>query len=261
MLFFAWALLIPLLCFTCSEVHSASFYLDVNYLNYNTSHFWNKKGERKPTYNRFNENQVNACLAYEFNSCDLISTYASYDMIQQSLNGRSCGFSDIEVCWVHDWHRSSLGFFSTQIIGIIPSGKEKFCLRYGRFGIEGSLLYTIPFQLFKRPGWASASLGYRVYSGFPSDQLRTDFGFLYEIKPWCLLHGYSRLDYGVFNGKRNEPFNTVLFNPNYRLFKVRIEVLAFLTNSLYLNGGFFQHVWGENVGTGTGWFGGINFAF
>ena len=104
--------------------------------------------------------------------------------------------------------------------------------------------------------------GYRVYSGFPSDQIRAylDLFYNYGSRKWYLwLQG--KLEYGVFNGKRKEHFNQILFNPNYRLFKGAIRFVGFVTPSLYIEGGYFQHLWGENVGTGGGALVGCGYVF
>ncbi len=228
--------------------------LELDYWHYETDHFWNKNKKRMPSYNTFKKQAGSVWASYIFSCDDMLSAYGEYDVIHEELNGNTYGFADFEVMWTHALCTWKGGQFYAEILGIIPAGEEKASLRYGRFGEEVDLLYMRSFQICGHEGEMCSRLGYRAYHGFPSDQIRAELGCICTIYD-CLYFGAgAQLQYGVFNGKRKENFNTILYNPNFRLLVGEIELLIQPFDWFNVYSGLFGHLWGENVGCGGGWF-------
>ncbi len=225
---------------------------EFDFYHYQTKHFWNKNGKKKPAFNHFKENALTLWTSYVPISGEMISGYVEYDFIDETLEGKTYGFADFEVVWTHCLGSCCQGTFFTQVLGVIPAGGETHALRYGCFGIEGDLLYLSSFNLKNHFVEFCVRGGYRAYQGFPSDQLRFDFGFVYQIYSFWFIRGDSRLEYGLFNGKRKEHFNQIAFNPNFRLLSIELELVLQPRSWISFNAGFFEHLWGENVGTGGG---------
>jgi hypothetical protein len=235
--------------------------IDVYALTYETKHFWNKNGKIKPSHNNFKKWELGLCMEYSPTTADIFGVRAVYDRIKESMDGNTCGFGDAEVSWAHRFYSNPSQEVWGRLLAIIPTGKEKASLRYGRLGIEADLYYSRCFNFFNYPIGSLWGFGYRAYHGYPSDQIRFYLDLTSRIySNWHWLC-QARLEYGVFNGKRQEHFNQILFNPNYRLFKVQLSLVGFVAEWIYVNAGYFQHLWGENVGNSGGFIGGFGCIF
>lgn len=244
-------------CYTLPLWEEAEMQVSVRSFSYKTDHFWNKNGRLKPSYNDFKQWQMNLWVEYSPFDSDIFALRGYYDSIQESMNGNTRGFGDAEFSWAH---RIADTYWSRVMI-IIPTGKEKASLRYGRLGIEADLFYSNCFTLFNFPIGTLCGVGYRAYYGFPSDQLRAYLDLTSHIYSNLYWFCRTQLEYGVFNGKRQEHFNQIVLNPNYRLFKVQLSLVGFLANCVYFDVGYFQHIWGENVGNNGGVIGGLGVIF
>lgn len=123
--------------------------------------------------------------------------------------------------------------------------------------MEFDLLYSNYFHVSRVKGWYDLRLGYRTYTGFPSDQLRTSAAVGWLLGTYCQLIASTELDYGFFNGRASRSRNNLAFNANYRLLKGQVECAFRLMRCLSGSIGAFRHLWGRNVGTGGGFFGGV----
>lgn len=233
----------------------------LDYTRYKTRHFWNSSGKTLSAFNKFTFQGVSLFLKYGVTEFDTIVARGAHAFIHESMNGNSIGFEDTELGWRRALFVSCNYTLAAQWLMIIPSGGEKDSLRYGRYGTEVDLHGTKYFWWNKNPAWVEALVGYRFYSGFPSDQIiaRTRVGFDYT--PWFQLSFAAVLNYGVFNGTKSFSGPSILLEPNFRLFKIELETLFRLTCWAYAKIGGFKHVWGRNVGTGEGWYAGLLFDF
>lgn len=245
------------------------------YSFYTTDHFWNKHGKRLPTFNHFKSHSFLLYAEYALNDRNSIWVNGGYSTVKESLNGNSNSIQDLELGWKflirqgtslcsEDSANSSPSALTTQVIAIIPTGDKKASIRYNRFGAEIDLLYSDTFNWWNRCGWFDLLLGYRLYTGFPSDQIRASAAVGYMIFPQIpRLHliASTHLEYGVFNGDSKGNQNNIILNSKYRLLNVQIECVINVYSQSSISIGAFQHVWGQNVGTGGGFFAGawINF--
>jgi hypothetical protein len=222
------------------------------YLHYDTGHFWDNDGHKHRSHNHLNQNAVWLRWEQAITCNDTLWMEGYYQKVHESMNGRCIGFGDAELTWLRRLYGPSDQSLYGYVTGVIPTGNEKPSLRYGQWGIEAGGLWCADFC--KGNGSYQIQLGYRSYSGFPSDQVRASLGALYWAASRLCLQSSLNLEYGVFNGKRKENLNIILFNPNYRLLKFQAGVQVCLTSWFSGEIGFFKHVWGENVGTGGGCF-------
>lgn len=227
------------------------------YSYYMTDHFWNKRGKRLKAFNRFRKHSGLLYAEYAFNGCNSFTFNGGYSRICESLNGNSQGFEDSEVGWKHLFYENDSSAFTVEVIGIIPSGKKKSSFRYGQFGAEVNGLFSRYFNICDRWAWVDASLGYRYYSGFPSDQIRSSLAVGYFVTSQLQVIASMQLDYGLFNGVARRNRNHIAFNANYRLLSAKLEAAMRVTSWLTLTAGGYGHLWGQNVGTGGGVFGAV----
>lgn len=227
----------------------------LTYSYYSTNHFWNKHGTKLPTFNRFKRHSALLYAEYALNNSNSLTFNGGYCRILESLNGNSQGFEDSEIGWKHLFYEDDCAAFSVECLSIIPSGNKKSSFRYGVFGVEADLLYSRYFSLFERYGWIDMRLGYRLYQGFPGDQIRMGVAVGYFFTAKIQAIASLKLDAGLFNGEAKKNRNNVAFNANYRLLKAQLEATMRLLPWLSASGGVFWHLWGQSVGSGGGAFG------
>lgn len=223
---------------------------------YKTDHFWNKHGKKLPTFNKFNRKTYRVDMEYDINCHHAVFIKGGYTMVDEELNGRSRGIEDPEASWQTLLYGNDYSAFSGKATAIIPVGPKKSCIRYGKFGGEIKLLYSRMFEFLQHGWWYDLGLAYRMYSGFPSDQIRADASLGCSLTPYLWVISITRFDYGLFNGDGSANRNNICFNPNYRLLETQVEgILEVYQHILLTIGGFF-HLWGENIGAGGGFYSG-----
>lgn len=104
-------------------------------------------------------------------------------------------------------------------------------------------------------------IGYRKYEGFPSDQLRAQAMVNFFLFSRLQITGSSHLEYGLFNGSSRTDESLFLLNPNYRLLRSQIDVVLCLYKGASIFVGYHRHLWGRNVGTEGGMYGGTQIQF
>ncbi len=235
--------------------------LDLSFLEYHTHHFWNKQGQRKNSRTHFRKNEGQIYFEVIPVPGCVFSTLGTFAAIHDRLNGNAYGFGDIELNWTFQPLPNCAETFWLNVTTIIPAGDEKDSLRYGRWAIEGDLFYSNAKLVYDVPCWYYVGIGYRAYQGFPSDQVRAIINGTAALSSRLFLYGIGNVEWGIFNGRRKEHFNQILYNPNYRLVKIQTGILGYITDWLYVDAGYYRHVWGENIGTGGGFIGGFGLRF
>lgn len=228
----------------------------VCYSRYSTNHFWNNSGKKLPTFNHFVSNSYVFYSEYALNTNNSFFVHGGYARVFEKLNGNTSAFKDTEIGWKHVLYEN-YGIWTAQVMAIVPSGKRKSSVRYGQAGGEFDLLYSHDFCLWDKRGWLDCQLGYRFYSNFPSDLVVASTSFGYFFLPWLQMIASTQLDYGLDHGKIHFNQNNVVFNPNYRLLEIQLEVTAKLLPHVSASLGATKHVWGRNTGIGGGFFGAI----
>jgi hypothetical protein len=233
--------------------HLGEFDLLTSYSSYSTSHFWNGKGEKKNAFTHFRKDAVLLWAEYTLLKRDSLFVNGGYAVVREKLDGNKYGFEDAEVGWKHVWKEGSDSALTSQLTCIIPVNDPKSSLRYGKFGMEGALLYS---KYFNCRSWTDLSLGYRWYTGHPGDQVRAMAAYGYNLRDNLQLIAEIDGIFGIYNGK-SEHLNHIVNNPHMRLIKVQAEAVYRLYRWFSVSLGGYVHVWGQNVGTGGGGFGGV----
>ncbi|MFQ5729872.1 MAG: hypothetical protein ACE5GN_05890, partial [Waddliaceae bacterium] len=197
-----------------------------------------------------------------FTCNDTISIRGSWARIDESINGRTFGFEDVEVGWKHCLGTKLGHLFSVELLGIVPvETVHKPGLRYGEYGGECNLLFSRGFAFWDRCASYDLRVGYRVYAGFPSDQVRVNGALNFFPFSRLMITASGHLEYGLFNGGSRTDESLFLLNPNYRLFRGQIEATACIYKGLSAFIGYQRHLWGRNVGTEGGIYGGAQVQF
>ena len=221
---------------------------------YSTDHFWNKHGKKQPTYNHFKQQSYLLYVEYAIQPCDSLSLNGGFTQVQESLHGHQRGIEDIQIGWKHQFSGSDTSALTGKLTGIVPVGDKKCAVRYGKAGLQLALLYSQLFWLQQYCGWCDFDLGYRWYQGFPSDQIRADLALGVVVHPGIWLVASSQLDYGLFNGQSRGNINNIVLNSNYRRLQGKLECVFNLLTHLSVSLGGYVHFWGQNVGSGGGYF-------
>ena len=224
---------------------------------YKTDHFWNKQGKKLSTFNQFNRKTYRLDMEYDLSCSNAFFLKGGYTLVEEELNGNSRGLEDPEASWQHLFYGDGYSAFSGKATVIIPIGPHKSCVRYGRLGGELKLLYSKAFTLLRRCWWVDLGLGYRMFSGFPSDQVRSDVSVGCKVLSYAWLISSTHLDYGLFNGEGSANRNNVCFNPNFRLLTTQIQGILEIYQYISVTAGGFFHLWGENIGAGGGFYSGL----
>jgi hypothetical protein len=231
----------------------------VHYTHYQTDHFWNREGQRRKAYNQLQQDGVDIYAQYGLSCQDTLGLYAYYVRNNEQLNWNSTGVGDLELHWKHFLGSVSVHAFSSRLIAIVPVGKKKTTVRYGEWGVEADLHCQRNFTFHNRSGWYELLAGYRYYGGFPSDQVKISIVAGYQPFPLLKVIGRLYLNWGVLNGKEERHGPVLTLPPRYRLLTSELHVVFCLAKWISGFAGFFQHLWGENIGTGGGFFAGISF--
>jgi hypothetical protein len=256
-----FAVLIMGISILSSEGYATYFQADIAINTYQTRHFWNKSGELKHSRNHFKKAELDLYAQLSICPRSILSVLGSFSGIHDRLNGNTYGFGDVEANWTFQPFSQSYQKLWLNLTGVIPAGKEKESLRYGRWALEFDAYYSDAQVIFKVPCWYYFGLGYRGYFGFPSDQIKAIVNAAAAVSSNLFVYFIGNVEWGLFNGRRQEHFNQILYNPNYRLAKVEIGLVGYLTEYLYMDAGYFQNIWGANVGTGGGFCGGFGACF
>lgn len=265
----ALLIFLPMNAIHAQEPHHTTAYIGqageidalLTYSTYFTDHCWNSNGKKLPTHNHFFQSSYLLFAEVALNPSNSFTFNGGYSAVEESLNGNSRGIQDIECGWKHLLHATDLSSLTTQLIGIIPIGDTKTSIRYAQPGVELDVLYSSTSFIYQHQTWCDLGIGYRYYQGFPSDLIWAQSAVGYEIYPRFCTIVSAQLDYGLFNGESKMHFNNVVFNSNYRLMTLQLEFLINIFSHGSISLGGFWHAWGQNIGTGGGYFGGtwINF--
>jgi hypothetical protein len=227
------------------------------YWSYSTRRYWDKQGRHLLAHNHFQKRELNLYLEYGLTNCDTLVGKLLYDRIHQSAYGNTDGFEDPEVGWVRRLAKYEHSTLAGEILVIIPGGRFRSALRYGVWGVQFSLLWGTSFKFWDKDMFFDSLVGYRLFRGFPSDQVRAHAILGVDLtKQWQLIL-QSHLEYGIYNGKPVMNESVISLDPNYRLLKCSVRLRYRYSKQYSLTVGYYRHVWGRNTGSGGGFIGGL----
>lgn len=230
------------------------------YFTYKTAQYYSIGGTITPSNNLFDKKENNLYMEYGLTETNTLSAKFLWANIYQTVEGKTVGFEDMEFGWRHQVKKTGDHVFSLQFTGIIPGGPpDKPVLRYAKYAGQLDFMYGRSFKIHDHYGFFNTEIGYRVYQGYPSDQVRGIVSAGFNITQKLQLLSALYLEYGIWNGT---PINfadnfNVLQNPNYRLLKWDITARWRICKKYSLVFGWYRDIWGRNVGSNGGVHGGI----
>lgn len=227
-------------------------YIGGQYAYYSTNNLWNNHGTLLPAHNEFmrHDAKVYGGLDFSLTSCGWVQ--GGFDSVRQEVNPDRHGFEDSNIGFYKVLKQACQHSYGWGLQVNVPGGDPRPALRYGAW--MGELYLSFEKQL--KNLHYTFDLGYQVYTRGVSDSIRGAFRIDWPFTRRIQLTAQGDLYYSLFNGKRHFHDNRIAYNPNTRLLKGKILAVYRVTNTIYLNAGYFKHVWGQNVGSGAGVFGG-----
>lgn len=232
-----------------------------SYSHYSTNSFWDAHGNKLPIYDKFQKDTANLYVEYTVCGKNSLWAFGGYDNVDETLNRKEKGVEDLEIGWKSKLFGDETSACATQLTAIIPIRKEKASINYGKLGMELGIIYSDLFDALCNKGWYDLYLAYRFYDGHPSDVIRVQAALGYCVLSNVVLLAEGKLDYGLNKHKKSYRDNYIAFNPGYRLIELQYEGRWEVIEGAWLIIGGFHHVWGRNIGTGGGGFGGAWFNF
>lgn len=228
---------------------------EVSYSSYESCHFFDRCQKVQKSFDCCHIQEGNLELKYGVTTGDTLQFKGGYATVDEKLDGRGRGFNDFSLSWSHRLFTCGFTDYGMRIKAIIPVDNSYApCLRYGEYGAEASLFMSQQSSIYRLPLHLFGDIGYLVYRGFPSDQVRSKVGITLALLRNLELECNSQIDFGLFNGKSRLDQSLIWMNPNYRLWRGEIELKVLVFNMLRFNVGYFYHFIGQNVGTGGGFF-------
>ncbi|MDW8066395.1 MAG: hypothetical protein RMI50_01815 [Aquificaceae bacterium] len=226
------------------------FFISPSFYYYNASNYYDKKGNKKPIGCDFEKREFQLYGEYGLTSKETLTFKVPYQSLK-CVNSTE-GFSDIEIGVIRNLRRdanSSLSLYGNLIVPTGYSIKENPRLGYGRFGIEGGLLYG----LSDRWGYLDSGLLYRYYFGYPSSQLRPYVSIGYNITKEVQLYMSLDAQIGLGDGNKKVVGNNIFLEPDYKLVQIYVGPRLML-KGFSLGAGYQRLIWGRNTGDGQGFY-------
>lgn len=223
---------------------------------YTTDHFWTHRGDKRPAFHRFRRWSALLYAEYALTCRDSMTLNGGYSRALDPLNGNCQGLEDIEWGWKHALYQENAFAVTSRLIAILPAGKTKSSIRYGKLGGEIALLCSDQFKFFCRQGWYDCMIAYRSYQGFPSNQIRAEMALGCHLPFESALIATGQFWCGLSHTHSQRHANMIVNHPSYKLLNAQIEYLITFLSHITLSVGAFGHLWGRNIGTGGGCFAG-----
>ncbi len=227
-------------------------YLGGQYSYYFTNNLWTHSGHNLPAYNEFMRHDAKVYAGFDITPSSCVWLQGGFDSVRQQVNPDRHGFEDANFGLFYSLNRAESSSYGCGIQLFAPGGAQKPALRYGAWAGE----FYVSYENRIRCAHYTVDLGYRIYNGAPSDVLRAAFRVDWPFTSRVQLTAQGDFDFAVNNGKKRFNDNRMAFNPNTRLFKAKVLGVYQLTKMFYLNAGYFKYIWGQNIGSGGGVFGG-----
>lgn len=234
----------PLIARGTADVTPGASYFD-------TKDFYNKNGKKLDSYNHFQRVRSDLLVEAGVTDKDNLSFWGAYDYVEDRLNGIEYEFTDAEIGWKRSLIEWDNAIFSAEILALVPyEQKYEPEIKYGRWGGEFAFLYAQTYNVCDYKVTLDGRLGYRWYSGFPSDQIRSDISAWVDVSCHWQFLAQSSVEYGLFNGKEPPNYSFFFYNAKYRVWKGRLEAIYYVTERFAITAGYMRHFMGENIAYG-----------
>jgi len=233
------------------------FFLAPQFYYYTADEYWDKDGNKKSLPDTFKKKEFALYGEYGLDGKNTLTFRVPYQHLESGGDTES-GLADLEVGLITTLKREGRGVISSYFVFILPTGystDESLRLGYGRWGAELSLLGGYGGDFYFLEG----GLGYRYYSGYPSDQIR-GYGRVGLKGERLTVVDTLELHYGLNNGEERFIGNITL-EPYYRLLQNDLSVVYRVNDGLAVSVGFVKALWGRNTGDGKSFYGQLWFRF
>jgi len=257
------ALLLFFFMLSCSAFGSpwgrerGSFFLAPQFYYYEADEYWDRNGSKKSLDDTFRKREFALYGEYGIDGRNTLTFRLPYQHLDSGKETES-GLADLEVGLITSLKREGRGVVSSYLVLILPTGystDESLRLGYGRWGAEASLLGGYGGDSYFLEG----GLGYRFYSGYPSDQIR-GYGRVGLKAGRFTFIDTLELHYGLNNGEERFVGNITL-EPYYRLLQNDLNIVYRVNDGLAVSVGFVKALWGRNTGDGESFYGQVWFRF
>lgn len=229
-----------------------NLFLAPSFNYYQASQYYDKRGHKRPIGCTFKKWETSLYGEYGLTN-DTTLTFKLPFADLKCGSSTTAGLEDIAAGFVRNIRKTSESSFSYYGNLIVPTGysiKDNPRLGYGKFGLEGGLLYGTSGNW----GFMDSGLGYRYYFGYPSSQLRSYLTGGLNITNRIQLFGILDGQIGLGDGRVKKIGKNVFLEPNYKLVQLYIGPRLMLKNGISLVTGYQRVLWGRNTGVGSGFF-------
>lgn len=222
------------------------------------SDYYDNNSNLKSSPNKFVKNSINTYVEYGITDKVTAILDVPYDIVKDG-GQTSKGIGDIKLGIIKNLKTDSSSSLSFYGFGIIPTGysidtsNAGIGRGYDRLGAEFGLAYGKSFS----KGYVESAVGYRFYTGFPSDQIRAYTQGEYDINKNIGLYGMIDAQLGVYNGRSIYSYNNNLIPQGYRLVQAYLGIVL-KTDFANFNFGYNKTLWGQNTGDLKGFYFGFN---
>ncbi len=148
------------------------FFLAPEWSYYKTDHFWDKKSHTKPLSAPFIKRELSLYGEYGLTDKTTLTGRVAYNWLSSGPN--NSGLAALDFGAIHNLLRKGPIAFSLYGTAVLPAGNgpkdsgNRPYLSYNRFAVEGGVL----FGSYGKNAFFDSGIGYRIYSGYPSNQIR-----------------------------------------------------------------------------------------
>jgi len=234
--------------------------ISISYYYQEGSDYYDNSSKLKSSPNKFVKNAVDTYVEYGATDTVTITFQVPYDIVKDG-NQTSRGIGNVDFGFIKNISKTASSSLSFYGFGIFPTGYSIDTSNigigrgYDRIGAEAGLAYGKSFSR----GYVESSLGYRFYSGFPSDQIRAYTQGEYDINKYFGLYGMLDAQIGLYNG-RSLYYNGNIIPQGYRLVQTYLGVVL-KPSFANFNIGYNKTLWGQDTGNLQGFYFGFNRSF
>ncbi len=246
------ASLVPSLVFASAWVRKeGEAFLSMSFYSQRAKKYFDENGNRRPIGCTFEKQEIQLYGEYGLDKRHTLTFKLPYSWLKCGQD-KTSGFGDLELGVIRNISVGNRYSFSGYANAIIPTGysiSDNPRIGYGRFALEGGLLYGFS------GGWGfwDSGIGYRYYFGYPSSQIRTYAGGGINLSKNIQLLGFVDAQIGLGDGKKKRIGENVFLEPDYKLVQLNVAPRIKIGN-FSLVPGFQKTIYGRKTGDATGFF-------
>ncbi|MEM5784721.1 MAG: hypothetical protein QXF15_03225 [Candidatus Aenigmatarchaeota archaeon] len=251
-LFFLLILLSSSIVFASAWVRKeGEFFISTSFSYQEATTYYDDNGTKKPIGCTFEQRELQVYGEYGIDQKDTAVFKLPYEWLNCG-NNKTSGFGDLELGIIRNIKNGTNYSFSLYGNMIVPTGysiTDNPRISYGRFALEGGLLYGFSGNW----GFWDSGIGYRHYFGYPSSQIRAYGGGGINITKNLQFLAFVDTQIGLGDGKRKQIGENAFLEPNYKLVQINLAPRIEFGN-FSLVPGYQQTIYGRNVGDARGFF-------